>query len=90
VDGVRALVTVGQDTGLPAGASLVLYSKSERLQTGGGHSVYLLGKPVGSIILREIGPVSAWGEVVFYEAAGGGLEGLGGYGLEPGQLVKIP
>lgn len=65
VDGKLALINGGQDTGLNPGDTLVLYQKTERLVTGGGHSIYPLGRPVGKLVLVEVMAETAWGEVQF-------------------------
>jgi hypothetical protein len=97
-NGGQALITVGADTGLNAGDSLVLYSRSTAIPSGAGHDVYLLGEAIGTITLGRVMEHSSWGEVTFNrppsapDAEGeAGLVSQTGqndkYILETGQLV---
>ena len=105
VEGSKVLVTGGQDTGFGPGDTLVLYSQSDRITTGGGHSIYMLGQPVGTVTLSEIMPDTSWGEVNFDQVEQDDIDVEGEeaednewlepkpdafvYDVQPGQIVRV-
>jgi len=60
VDGPRLEVTIGRDTGMTVGDEVVVYTKGEKIVTGAGSVVYLLGRPAGVARLVELGPRTSW------------------------------
>ncbi len=86
----QVLISGGQDTGFQPGNTLVLYGQSARITTGGGHSIYLLGRPAGKINLNEVQAETAWGEVVFdeKEVSEDNQEQAQVYDVQPGQIVR--
>lgn len=63
VKGDKVLLTVGRDTGLPTGASLVIYALGDRIKCGTGQEICLTGPPVAKVRLLELGARSSWAEV---------------------------
>lgn len=63
VKGDKVLLTVGRDTGLPTGASLVIYAQGDRIKCGTGQEICLTGPPVAKVRLLELGARSSWAEV---------------------------
>lgn len=60
VDGQRLQITVGRDTGLSEGDKLMVYTKGERVVTGSGNVVRLLGRPAGLVELVQFDARTAW------------------------------
>lgn len=89
-------ITGGRDTGFSPGDKLVLHGQSDRVTTGGGHSIYLLGRPVARVVLGEVAEDSAWGEVTFFDVPTEiedddetlGSPSIQIYHVEPGQIVR--
>ncbi len=63
VQGDKVLITVGRDTGLPTGATLVVYAQGERIKAGTGQEIRLPGPAVAKIRLLELGARTSWAEV---------------------------
>jgi hypothetical protein len=64
VNGDKVLVSVGRDTGLPAGAVLTVYALGERIKAGTGQELALPGPRVGRIKLMQLGDRSSWAEII--------------------------
>jgi hypothetical protein len=60
VEGDKIKVPVGRDTGLPLESLLTVYARGQKITTGGGRPIYLPGRPVGRIVLKEMGPRASW------------------------------
>lgn len=56
----RIKITVGRDTGLSLGDTVVAYTKGREIRTGSGNVLHLLGRPAGVLKLSELGPRSSW------------------------------
>ena len=65
VEGNNALISVGRDTGFNIGDNLVLHTRSTPLQSGGGHVVYMLGQPIGTLTITEMMEDNSWASVTF-------------------------
>lgn len=60
VDGPRLQITIGRDTGMSVGDEVVVYSKGEKITTGSGNVIHLLGPVAGVVRLIELGPRNSW------------------------------
>jgi hypothetical protein len=78
----RARLTVGRDTGLATGSSLVAYAKGQEIRTGEGTEVSLPGPAVATLTLTELGPRASWAKVSPPEDK----DQVGD--LKPGQVVR--
>ena len=83
VEGSRALVTVGADTGLPAGAMLAVYGRGKQIKSGSGHNLNLPGAKVAHVRLEELGERTTWAEILPAEKDQALAK------IEPGMTVRV-
>jgi hypothetical protein len=80
--GGRARITVGRDTGLATGSTLVAHGQGEQIRTGEGTEVSLPGPAVARLILTELGARTSWAKIAPPEGQDQPAE------LTPGLVVR--